>query len=163
MASHNEKTSLPVADQPLGLTMPEKASLSKESDSTIQVLALDKSTNLTGTTTPRSDTSNPFETDIEAMITTTTTNKSRCSVILNRKNDCEVWPGKRDWKQRAKADKRKKRNCAFIHNLSRRNRILVKVLILILVVGGAVAVGFGVSKPLGAPIWGDNNKNSGSS
>ncbi|QPH03787.1 hypothetical protein C2857_000163 [Epichloe festucae Fl1] len=110
-------------------------------------------------TTARSDNSNPFETDVEAMMMTASMDKPRGSVILTRKKDCQVWPDKRDWKQRAKAGK-KNRTCAFMQRLSRRNRILVKVLIIVLVVGIAVAVGFGVSKPLGAPIWGDKNTHS---
>ncbi|KAG5994420.1 hypothetical protein E4U52_001192 [Claviceps spartinae] len=107
-------------------------------------------------TTARSENSNPFETDVEAAGTHGSIDKPRASVILTRKKDCQVWPDKHDWKQRAK-DGKKNRTCACMQSLSRRNRILVKVLIIVLVVGAAVAVGFGVSKPLGAPIWGDKD------
>jgi predicted transporter len=43
-------------------------------------------------------------------------------------------------------------------HLSKKTRIMVKIAIGLLIVGVAVGVGFGVSKPLGAPIWGDNEK-----
>ncbi|KAG6009932.1 hypothetical protein E4U21_000703 [Claviceps maximensis] len=107
-------------------------------------------------TTAQSDSTNPFETDVEAAEAHCSIDKPRASVVLTRKKDCQVWPDKSDWKQRAKAGK-KNRTCACMQRLSRRNRIIAKVLIIVLVVGVAVAVGFGVSKPLGAPIWGDKN------
>ncbi|KAG5984165.1 hypothetical protein E4U55_005878 [Claviceps digitariae] len=107
-----------------------------------------------------SESSNPFETDVEAARTHgCSIDKPRSSVVLTRKKDCQVWPDKRDWKLRAKAGK-KNRTCACMQRLSRRTRIVVKVLIIVLVVGVAVAVGFGVSKPLGAPIWGVKNSQS---
>ncbi|KAJ3528680.1 hypothetical protein NM208_g10092 [Fusarium decemcellulare] len=61
---------------------------------------------------------------------------------LPRKSDCQVWPGKDHWKQKAKANKAKNR-CTCMAHLSRRNRIIVKCLIVFLVVGVAVGVGFG--------------------
>ncbi|KZZ92864.1 hypothetical protein AAL_05896 [Moelleriella libera RCEF 2490] len=108
----------------------------------------------------QSDSSNPFETDVEAVFSNSSLDKPRGSVILTRKKDCQVWPDKRDWKQRARAGKKNRTSCAFMQRLSRRNRIIAKILIIVFVVGIAVAVGFGVSKPLGAPIWGDNRRQS---
>jgi len=120
--------------------------------------ALDKTPSYSGQTTPRSENVNPFDTDVEAMVTNSSSDKClRSSVVLTRKNDCQVWPGQDQWKQRAKAAK-KQRGCKCMARLSRRNRIAIKVLLVLLVVGAAVAIGFGVSKPLGAPIWGDKNK-----
>ncbi|KAG5912744.1 hypothetical protein E4U53_005187, partial [Claviceps sorghi] len=108
-------------------------------------------------TTAQSDSSNPYEVDVEATAGAHgSMDKPRASVVLNRKKDCQVWPDKHDWKQRAKAGK-KNRTCACMQRLSQRTRIMVKVFIIVLVVGVAVAVGFGVSKPLGAPIWGAKN------
>lgn len=117
----------------------------------------DRSPSLSGHASPRSERGvNPFETDVEAMVTNCSTDKCpRSSVVLNRRNDCQVWPGKDHWKQRAKAAKRQ-RSCTWLARLNRHTRIAVKILIVVLVVGLAVGVGFGVSKPLGAPIWGKN-------
>jgi hypothetical protein len=151
MATREEKTQgYPLTET--GLTVPDKTAKAPYT----QVSPLERTPS---GTTARSDCSNPFEADVEAMITNSSLDKPRSSVILTRKKDCEVWPGKRDWKQRAKAGK-KNRTCAFMHDLSRRTRIMLKVLIIVLVVGIAVGIGFGVSKPLGAPIWGDKSKNS---
>ncbi|KJZ71273.1 hypothetical protein HIM_09346 [Hirsutella minnesotensis 3608] len=118
----------------------------------------DRSPCPSGHTSPRSERSaNPFDTDVEAMVTNSSTDKcARASIVLNRKDDCQVWPGKDHWKQRAKAAKRE-RSCTCLARLNRRTRIAVKILIVLLVVGIAVGVGFGVSKPLGAPIWGKNS------
>ncbi|KAK2592111.1 hypothetical protein QQS21_010182 [Conoideocrella luteorostrata] len=147
MASHEEKTQgYPLTET--NLTVPNRTAKGPS----VRTASLERTPS---GTTARSDNSNPFETDVEAMLTNSSVDKPRGSVILTRKKDCQVWPDKRDWKQRAKAAK-KNRSCAFMQKLSRRNRNLIKALIIVLVVGIAVAVGFGVSKPLGAPIWGDN-------
>ncbi|RDA84386.1 hypothetical protein CP532_2899 [Ophiocordyceps camponoti-leonardi (nom. inval.)] len=110
-----------------------------------------------GHTSPGSDRSqNPFDTDVEAMMTNGSTDKHpRPSVVLNRQNDAQVWPGKDHWKQRAKAAKRQ-RSCTYMSRLDRRTRIAVKILVIVLVIGIGFAVGFGISKPLNAPIWGKN-------
>ncbi|RDA89606.1 hypothetical protein CP533_5993 [Ophiocordyceps camponoti-saundersi (nom. inval.)] len=110
-----------------------------------------------GHTSPGSDRSqNPFDTDVEAMMTNGSTDKHpRPSVVINRQNDAQVWPGKDHWKQRAKAAKRQ-RSCTYMSRLDRRTRIAVKILVIVLVIGIGFAVGFGISKPLGAPIWGKN-------
>jgi predicted transporter len=46
---------------------------------------------------------------------------------------------------------RRKWNC--LGHLSKRNRIIVKILIGFLIVGIAVGVGLGVSKSLGYGVW----------
>ncbi|KAJ6440168.1 homeobox and C2H2 transcription factor [Purpureocillium lavendulum] len=141
------------------MTVPEKtAALSNAT--TVCPNSLDKTPSYSGQTTPRSENVNPFDTDVEAMVTNSSSDKClRSSVVLTRKNDCQVWPGQDQWKQRAKAAKKQRgRGCTCMSRLSRRNRIAVKVMLVILVVGAAVAIGFGVSKPLGAPIWGDKSK-----
>ncbi|OAQ65396.1 hypothetical protein VFPPC_14060 [Pochonia chlamydosporia 170] len=146
MATREEKTEgFPLTET--SLAVPDKAAKGSSKVSSLE--------RTSSGTTAGSNNSNPFETDVEAMITNCSLDKPRSSVVLTRKKDCQVWPDKRDWKQRAKAGK-KNRSCAFMQRLNKRTRITIKVLVIVLVVGIAVAVGFGVSKPLGAPIWGDN-------
>jgi hypothetical protein len=106
---------------------------------------------------------NPFDTDIEAMISTRTTReddscgmKSTCKGQLKGSADGQVWPGQAHWKKKAKANKLNQRSCQCLARMSKRNRILVKVAIILLVVLTAVGVGFGISKPLGAGIWKPN-------
>ena len=134
------------------VTIPEKAALSNTTTAYEQ--GLDR--------TPRTSKdsmaqSNPFETDMEALeVMDPKTNTSRNCNNNTSRSDAHIWPGKEHWKQRAKSARVKKSSCTLLAKLSRRNRIIAKILIALLIVGIAVAVGFGVSKPLGAPIWGDN-------
>ncbi|RFU76041.1 hypothetical protein TARUN_6202 [Trichoderma arundinaceum] len=109
------------------------------------------------TSNPHSEktTTNPFETDIEALNSHSSLDKPcRKSTTLDAKTDCQVWPGKDHWAKQAKQAKMKRNNCTCMAQLSPRNKIIAKVLIIVLVVGVAVSVGFGISKPLGAPLWG---------
>ena len=104
---------------------------------------------------------NPFDTDIEAMITHQQTNHSRKSAECTKGgSDCQAWPGQDHWKRKAKAAKKSRHNCNCLASLSKRNRIIAKILIIVLIVGIAVGVGFGVSKPLGAGIWRSETQNS---
>ena len=112
---------------------------------------------------------NPFETDIEAMIThtdsangniiNTSSTKTSKNTAGNRKSvgnacsDAQVWPGQSHWKKKAKEQKIKRsRTC--LSRLSKRNRMIVKILLVLFVLSIAVGVGLGISKPLGAAIWG---------
>lgn len=101
---------------------------------------------------------NPFDTDIEAMIT-----HDRCSrnsaECTKGGSECQVWPGQDHWRRKAKAAKKNRHNCNCLANLSKRNRILVKILIIVLIIGIGFGVGFGVSKPLGAGIWRSETQN----
>lgn len=156
MSNADEK---PLVGTETTLTVPEKAALPKISTVTTPVKS--KSARSSADFTPRTDmTENPFDTDLEAMVPTNTSSPPGCvRRETTHKSDCQVWPGKADWKQRTrewKAGQRRKRRFNCLAGLSRRNRILAKIGIVILIIGIAVGVGFGVSKPLKAPIWGDN-------
>jgi hypothetical protein len=100
---------------------------------------------------------NPFDTDIEAIISSTNENRNISAQCTRGGPECQVWPGQDHWRQKAKDAKNKRRNCNCFAHLSKRNRIIAKVLIAFLVVGIAVGVGVGISKPLGARIWHPND------
>ncbi|KAK4233866.1 hypothetical protein C8A03DRAFT_47680 [Achaetomium macrosporum] len=108
--------------------------------------------------TPATARANPFDTDVEAMITRDSCNRKSAECTKGG-SDCQVWPGQDHWKRKAKAAKKSRHTCTCLAKLSKRNRVLVKILIIILVVGAAVAIGFGVSKPLGADIWRSDTQN----
>ncbi|RSM05663.1 hypothetical protein CEP52_006156 [Fusarium oligoseptatum] len=149
MPSNYEKLSRPSGPSIDTLALPEKAAFS-----TNTTVCPDDTPRMSTTSTPRSDRStNPFDTDIEAMVPTHTTDSSVPS--LGRAT-ARSGPERTTGSKKAKANKAKNR-CTCMANLSRRNRIIVKVLMVFLVVGVAVGVGFGVSKPLNAPIWGDRD------
>jgi hypothetical protein len=166
MASLNEKSGslkpggpqLTVNTTPV-ITEPEKCAHS-DGSSTRTPTTYKKSEEIrrdSNLSTPRSyHGGNPFDTDIEAIIPTSSSQEN-CARNLSTtvtRSDCQVWPGKEHWKQKAKAAKMNNRQCTCMARLSKRTRIIVKVVIALLIVGIAVGVGFGVSKPLGAPIWG---------
>jgi hypothetical protein len=110
--------------------------------------------------TPATARANPFDTDIEAMITRDSCNKKSGEIECTKGgSDCQVWPGQDHWKRKAKAAKKNRHTCTCLAKMSKRNRILVKVAIIIFVIGAAVAIGFGVSKPLGADIWRSDTQN----
>lgn len=99
--------------------------------------------------------SNGFDTDIEAMMPVKSSEHlNKTSTAGTRQlPDCPVWPGQDHWRQKAKAARINNRSCQCMARLSKRNRIIAKVLIALLIVGIAVGVGVGISKPLGAGIW----------
>ncbi|EGO61687.1 hypothetical protein NEUTE1DRAFT_116190 [Neurospora tetrasperma FGSC 2508] len=108
--------------------------------------------------TPYSARANPFESDIEAMVTNETCVK-KSTTTKGATTECQVWPGQDHWKQKAKDAKMNRHTCNCLAQMSKRNRIIVKVMIGLLVIGLAVGVGFGVSKPLGAGIWKSERQN----
>lgn len=97
----------------------------------------------------------PFDTDIEAMLPGgAPDNCPRKSLGCQRPDaECQVWPGQEHWKRKAKAAKVNRSRCGCMARMSKRNRIIIQVLIGLLIIGIAVGVGLGVSKPLGAGIW----------
>lgn len=103
---------------------------------------------------------NPFDTDIEAIITTTETCNRKSTECTRGGTDCQVWPGQDHWRRKAKAAKLNRHTCNCLAKLSKRNRIIVKVLIALLIVGIAFGVGFGVSRSLGAGIYRPETSNS---
>ncbi|KAK3326591.1 hypothetical protein B0H66DRAFT_165633 [Apodospora peruviana] len=110
--------------------------------------------------TPASSHRNPFDTDIEAIITTSEQCIRKSTECTKGGTECQVWPGQDHWRRKAKAAKMNRHSCNCLAHLSKRNRLIVKILIGVLIVGIAVGVGFGVSKPLGADIWRSENQNA---
>lgn len=66
--------------------------------------------------------------------------------------DCTAWPGKQHLKQKSLAMK-KSRVCSPLRSLSKKQRLWVKILIGIVIVGLAVGVGVGISKATGTGVW----------
>ncbi|KAK3370335.1 hypothetical protein B0H63DRAFT_314724 [Podospora didyma] len=119
----------------------------------------EKHTRSSDVSTPGSSRANPFDTDIEAIITASEHNTRKSAECTKGGSDCQVWPGKDHWRQKAKAAKRNRHSCNCLSRLSKRNRIIVKILIGLLIVGIALGVGLGVSRHLNAPIWRSETQN----
>ncbi|KAK5654797.1 hypothetical protein OQA88_6833 [Cercophora sp. LCS_1] len=157
----NEKTGLTVQTTPASRLMEKPSQDTFASDgmpSAEKAQGLPRASDIS--TPSSSHHANPFDTDIEAMITTTETCNRKSTECTKGGTDCQVWPGQDHWKRKAKAAKKSRHNCNCLANLSKRNRLIVKILIGVLIIGIAVAVGLGVSKPLGAGIWRSETQNS---
>ncbi|PSR94318.1 hypothetical protein BD289DRAFT_451395 [Coniella lustricola] len=108
---------------------------------------------------------NPFDTDLEAMVSSRTLMtaddscgmKSATNTNSKGSPDCQVWPGKDHWKKKAKTARVNRHSCQVLAKMSKRNRIIVKVGIIALILAIALAVGLGVSKSLHARVWSPND------
>ncbi|RFU34590.1 hypothetical protein B7463_g1713, partial [Scytalidium lignicola] len=102
-----------------------------------------------------------YESDLESG---TTGLKGKTSLVKsNVSNDNSVWPCQSTLKQQNKAKRRERRKagvCGCLAGLNKRNMILVKVAIAFIVVGGAVAIGIGISKAVGGGIWKSNQRSN---
>lgn len=103
---------------------------------------------------PRSNHQNPFDTDIEAMITPSISRDPATRMTTNMTTkcggpDCQVWPTREHWIKKAKAAKTK-RGCNCFAHLSRRNRIAINCAIVLIFLAVALGVGIGISRALGA-------------
>lgn len=70
--------------------------------------------------------------------------------------DSEVWPGKQQLKKRALTMKNSK-GCSPMSGLTQTQKLWVKLLIALVVIGSAVGIGIGISKAVGAGVWKNNN------
>lgn len=169
MASPNEKAALTVTttqfndDKTLSTTTTSTNTLATSPAASLAPFpepALGRSSDVSTPATAHNDL-NPFDTDLEAMISSRTLAvaddscgmKSASCSNLKGSPDGQVWPGQAHWKRKAKAAKVNQRSCQCFAKMSKRNRIIIKVLIIALVVGIAVGVGLGISKSLGVGVW----------
>lgn len=103
-----------------------------------------------------------YDTDVEACLTPqkTMASSSRGGGLLKLKSsndiDGTVWPGQKAMKAKKKT-MRKQRNkqgiCGCMAGLDRKTRIWIKIVIGLVVVGGAIGVGIGISKAVGGGVW----------
>ncbi|KAJ9148312.1 hypothetical protein NKR23_g5097 [Pleurostoma richardsiae] len=159
----DEKQGMPAAPLTVTTTALSKQSSSQSLDIPTLTPSAEKNglsaetTRDSGVSTPCSaHHGNPFDTDIEAIISHPTSEQKSKDCARGRPESCQVWPGQEHWRQKAKAAKMK-RTCGCLAHLSPRNRVIVKILIGLLVIGVAVGVGLGISKPLGTGVWHKNS------
>lgn len=163
MAAPDEKTGLSLT------TVTSVSNPRKSTTSAADTLAVSPAGSIAGLSHPSAVSTpatahndlNPFDTDLEAMVSsrTLTGGDDACgmkSVSKSNLKGCaegQVWPGQAHWKKKAKAAKINKHSCQCLARLSKRNRIIAKVLIGLLVIALGVGVGLGISRKLGAGIW----------
>jgi len=93
-----------------------------------------------------------YESDLESCMY-----KNDAVKIVKTCEDGKVWPGRGTLMQRYKRDKRKRQSCNPMKNLDKRTKVCIKLLIILIVVGGAVGLGIGISKAVGGGIWKSNS------
>lgn len=79
---------------------------------------------------------------------TTSTN-----LATTNSEQCTMWPTSNALKQKAKKQKRSKHAHNPLMRLSKRNRVIVSVVLALLVIGLAVGIGVGISKKYGGEVW----------
>jgi hypothetical protein len=75
-----------------------------------------------------------------------------------RVRECTMWPSQDELRHRHKREKML-RSCNPLLRLSKRNRIIVSVLIALTVIGAAIGIGVGISKAYNGGVWAGNGKN----
>ena len=78
------------------------------------------------------------------------------SDVPRTRKDCTVWPGKHQLiENRNKMEKN--RGCHPMRNLSKKQKLWVKILIAMIIVGAAVGLGIGISKATGSGVFRTTN------
>lgn len=72
------------------------------------------------------------------------------------KKECTVWPGRHQLIKKRR-EMEKNRGCNPMRNLSKKQRLWVKILIAMIIVGAAVGLGIGISKATGSGVFKTTN------
>ncbi|KZM23150.1 hypothetical protein ST47_g5734 [Ascochyta rabiei] len=105
---------------------------------------------------------NPYERDLEAglpLSAATTQQLPKVSVDgrVKEVKECTMWPSRQAVLDKRKDHKRKK-GCNLFQSLTSKQRLWVKIIIALLVVGAAVGLGVGISRAVGGGVWAGDGK-----
>ena len=82
----------------------------------------------------------------------TTATQPKVSVD-GRVKECTAWPTKQTLREKAKQDKYKDRSCRWWGDLSRKQKMWIKILIGLTIVALAVGLSVGISRAVGGGVW----------
>lgn len=115
---------------------------------------------------------NVFEKDLEAGQSTPLAvadqdNPFRSKVSVDCNKECKMWPSRQTLMQTHLAEKQRRRDgrcCGgfgqvqdyFHSRFDKRQRLWIKILIAVFIVGVAIALGVGISKAVGSGVWSSN-------
>jgi hypothetical protein len=88
---------------------------------------------------------------------TATPSSNEKMTVDTRTAELTMWPTQTDLKAKAKAEKRLRTRNPMIR-LSKRNRIIVSIIIALTVIGAAIGIGVGVSRAYHGEVWAGNGK-----
>lgn len=93
--------------------------------------------------------------DLEAgsPISTTTTIQQHKYSVDGRVKECTMWPSRQTLQEKARARKAARGGCNPMRNLSKKQKLWVKIFIAMFVVAAAVGLGIGISKAVGGGVW----------
>lgn len=96
---------------------------------------------------------NVYERDLESglPLSQASTQQPKPSVD-GRVKECTMWPSRQAVMDQKKRSKRAK-GCSAFHSLTNKQRLWVKIIIAMLLVAAAAAVGVGISKAVGGGVW----------
>lgn len=105
---------------------------------------------------------NTFEHDLEAGVplsAATTQQLPKVSVDgrVREVKECTMWPSRQAVLEKRKDHKRKK-GCTPFQGLSSKQRLWIKIIIALLVIGAAVGLGVGISRAVGGGVWAGDGK-----
>ncbi|KAI0398291.1 hypothetical protein F5Y17DRAFT_149102 [Xylariaceae sp. FL0594] len=158
-----------LANRPSQLTLVTGGSLLRTGTQSSSQTLTDSLASNTGTspstpTTPATAHTCGHDVDLEAFKTAGFLEAAKRASMGEKRSDQDsrVWPDQAHWKKKALEAKRKNRSCQclarYTSRLSKRTRIALQIALALFILGAAVGVGFGISKPLGASIWHPDGK-----
>ncbi|RKF56651.1 hypothetical protein GcM3_194009 [Golovinomyces cichoracearum] len=86
--------------------------------------------------------------------------QSKTGLICHRETSDPMWPNRRDLKLKKKALKREKASCTCWASMSRKQRSVISTMIILVILGAGLGVGFGISKRVGGGIINTKGTNS---
>jgi len=105
---------------------------------------------------------NTFERDLEAgapLSAATTQQLPKVSVDgrVREVKECTMWPSRQAVLEKRKVHKRQK-GCNLFQGLNTKQRLWIKIIIALLVIGAAVGLGVGISRAVGGGVWAGDGK-----
>ncbi|KAJ4380034.1 hypothetical protein N0V86_004341 [Didymella sp. IMI 355093] len=105
---------------------------------------------------------NTFERDLETGVplsaaTTQQLPKNSVDGRVREVKECTMWPSRQAVLDKRKDHKRKK-GCNLFQGLTSKQRLWIKVIIALLVIGAAVGLGVGISRAVGGGVWAGDGK-----
>ncbi|RKF62461.1 hypothetical protein OnM2_033060 [Erysiphe neolycopersici] len=92
------------------------------------------------------------------------THKSQNSLsntgLLYKTSYDPMWPNRHDLKQKRKAIKRERACCIWWADLSRKQRGVISTIVILVVLGAGLSVGFGISKCVGGGVVSSRGPNA---
>lgn len=85
---------------------------------------------------------------------------SKTGLLCNKTKFDPMWPNRQDLKQRKRALKRERAYCACWAGMSKKKRGIISTIVIIVILGAGLSVGFGISKRVGGRVVNSQGTNT---